>query len=273
MLRHFWLLLAAAPFCFSSCEEKTIVIPDLQVGDRKVLVEELTGVRCTNCPKGAADLEALRQTLGDKLIVVGLHAAAGYDEPYSDSKYDFRNPDCRAVTDYLYVNGDPGAPAAAIDRVQQSGETEIFINRPWAGAVNASAATDPETGLFIVREYNALTRELDITINIAPEKDLSGDLRLSVYITEDSIQDIQLKDGVRILDYTHRHVFRDAVSAPTGDPITEPLRAGGTVSRQFTTTLPANWVAEHCAVVAFVHRHGTPANRQVLQADEKHVVE
>jgi hypothetical protein len=273
MFRQFWPLLALAPFCFSGCEEKPIVIPDLQVGNRKVLVEELTGVRCTNCPKGAADLEALRQVLGDQLIVVGLHSAAGYDEPYSDSKYDFRNADCRAVTDYLYVNGDPGAPAAAIDRVQQSGETEIFINRPWGGAVNASAASDPETGLYIVREYDAATRELKITVNIAPEKDLSGDLRLSVYITEDSIQDFQLKDGVRIPDYTHRHVFRDAVSAPTGDPISEPLLAGGTVSKSFTTTLSTDWKAQQCSVVAFVHRHGAPDSRRVLQADEKHVIE
>ena len=262
---------ATAAALWSGCEEKTIVIPDLQVGDRKVLVEELTGVRCQNCPDGAADLQDLSQTLGDNLIVVALHAAAGYDQPFSDSKYDFRTEDGRAITDYIYVNGDPGAPAAAIDRQLLDGQTDIFINRPWKGAINARAAVQPELGLFLTKNYNAATRALDITANIAPDAPLTGDLRLTVVITEDSIIDVQQKGTQKIINYMHRHVFRDAVTAPTGDNISAALAIGSPFSKSYSVTLPENWVAEHCAVVAYVHRHGTPDSKAVLQAEEIHI--
>jgi hypothetical protein len=257
---------------FFSCEEKPIIIPPLEVGDRKVVVEELTGIRCTNCPDGAAVLQALSENLGDNLIVVALHAAAGYDEPYPESRYDFRTPDSRAVADYLYITGDPGAPAASIDRMKFNGEEELFTYRlSWPGYVNSRAAVKPELGLFVLPEYDDATRQLNIKVNIAPDEDLSGDLRLSVYITEDSIADLQLKNGVKIVDYMHRHVFRDALSDATGDPITEPLTKGGLVSRSFSTVLPTDWKSKHCAIVAFLHRNGDAANKEILQADEQRI--
>jgi Outer membrane protein Omp28 len=263
-----------------SCKEKPIVIPELQVGDRKILVEELTGVTCQNCPAGAEDLRVLGQSLGENLIVVSLHAAAGYDVPFGNSKYDFRSEDCRAVADYLYVNGDPGAPAASIDRNAVTEDvgggvfyTSIFINRPWIGTINARASDAPELGLFLSSAYNETTRNLDITVNVSPDMPQTGEVRLSVYITEDSIVDLQQKGTQLITDYVHRHVFRDAVSAPTGDAITADLGLGLPFNRTYSVRLSDDWVAKNCHVVAFVHKHGDSNNKQVLQADEVHIIE
>jgi Outer membrane protein Omp28 len=262
--------LAALMMC--GCEEKPIVIPPLEASERRVLIEELTGVRCTNCPDGALVLQSLVQSHGEGVIIVGLHAAAGYVEPYPESQYDFRSTDATTICNYLFVNGDPGAPAASIDRRKWNGEDELFTYRQsWPGYVSNRVASQPATGLFILPEWDAATREVKLRVNITPEADLSGDLRLSVYITEDSIRDVQLKLGVKVPDYMHRHVFRDAVSSPTGDPISEPMTGGQLISRTYSTTLPPEWVAERCSIVAFLHRHGGPDGKEVLQADEKHV--
>jgi hypothetical protein len=260
-----------ALFFLVSCEEKPIVIPQLEVGERKILVEELTGVRCQNCPNGAAQLQELVGTLDDKLIIVALHAAASFDQPFSDSKYDFRTPDGRAVADYIFVNGDPGAPAASVDREMLANQTEIFINLPWKGAINARAAVSPNLGLFVDKTYNANTRTLDVKVNVSPDDILNGEIRLSVYITEDSIVDVQQKGTVRVSDYVHRHAFRDALSAPTGDNITAEIGTREAFSKTYTVTLPPEWNADRCSVVAFVHRHGDFSNRQVLQAEEVHL--
>jgi hypothetical protein len=278
----FFLGFVAAAF-LAGCTEKPIVIPALQVGERKILVEELTGVQCQNCPDGAEDLRVLGQTLGEKLIVVGLHAAAGYDTPFGNSKYDFRSADCRAVADYLYVNGDPGAPAASIDRKSVTEDigggqtfTSIFINRPWIGTINARAAVDPELGLFLSKKYTENERKLEITVNVSPDIPQTGEVRLSVFITEDSIVDVQKKGTQTILEYVHRHVFRDAVSAPAGDDITSTLSLGLPFTRTYTVTLPVSpdkWEAKHCNIVAFVHKHGTPEKKEILQADEIHVID
>ncbi len=269
-MKKFIAILAAA-MAFAACEEKPIVIPALEVGERKILVEELTGIRCQNCPQGTEELQSLAPTLGDKLIVVALHAAASFDQPFAESKYDFRSADCRAVTDYLYVNGDPGAPAASIDRQKLDVFTGMFVHRPWKGSINARAAVAPNIGLFLNNEYNATSRELTITTNVSPDEPLTGEIRLSVYITEDSIVDVQQKGTVRVPDYVHRHVFRDAVSAPTGDDISGAIGENKPFSKSYTVTLPAEWNAKHCSVVAFIHRHGDVDSRQVLQAEEEHV--
>lgn len=263
---------AAGATLFYSCEEKPIVIPKLEVGDRKILVEELTGVRCQNCPAGTAELNDVRNTLGDNLIVVALHTASGYDLPFSDSKYDFRTPECDAIADYLFIGGDPGAPVASVDRQFLDNLTGMFIYRPWKGSINTRTSVEPELGLFINPTFNAATRTADITVNVSPDKLVSGEIRLSVYITEDSIVDIQQKGAERVMDYVHRHVFRDAVSAPTGDNITALLETGDAFSKTYTVTLPPEWKAQHCSVVAFVHRHNEDhKQRQILQADEKHL--
>lgn len=279
---HFFIGFVAAAFV-AGCTEKPIVIPALEVGERKILVEELTGVQCQNCPDGAEDLRVLGQTLGEKLIVVSLHAAAGYDTPFGNSKHEFRSADCRAVADYLYVNGDPGAPAASIDRKSVTEDvgggqtfTSIFINRPWIGTINARAAIDPELGLFLSKKYTENERKLEITVNVSPDVPQTGEVRLSVFITEDSIVDVQKKGTQTILEYVHRHVFRDAVSAPAGDDITSALSLGLPFIRTYTVNLPVlpeNWEAKHCQIVAFVHRHGAPENKEILQADEIHVID
>jgi hypothetical protein len=82
--------------------------------------------------------------------------------------------------------------------------------------------------------------------------------------------DVQNDDNVIVKDYVHRHVLRDVVSRPTGDPITEPLLAGAVISKTFRVSLSEKWEAKHCSVVAYVHRGGDPV-KDVLQAVEEHV--
>jgi hypothetical protein len=42
------------------------------------------------------------------------------------------------------------------------------------------------------------------------------------------------------------------------------------ISKSFRVSLPEEWEAKQCAVVAYVHRGGDPV-KDVLQAVEKHV--
>lgn len=44
-------LLPLLALAFLGCEEKEITIPELSVGNHRVLVEEITGVKCSNCPE------------------------------------------------------------------------------------------------------------------------------------------------------------------------------------------------------------------------------
>ena len=262
-------LLAAA--LFYGCEEMPIQIPELSVGERKVLVEELTGVRCPNCPDGTATLTALGAQLGDNLVVVSIHAAPGYDAPYPENKYDFRTPDGTAMANF--IGQASFFPTASIDRRIVPPETEPYLPRQiWPGVIAEELDKSPVVGIFMESDFDAVSRRLDITVKLAPNQTLSGEHRLTVLITQDSIQDVQ-KYGLQIVpDYYHRHVLRDVITQATGDVISEPLNANAAVEKKFSITLPAEWDAKHCSVVAFVH-HGTDPDKEVLQVEEKHVIE
>lgn len=275
-MKHMLPLLALFAIAFWGCEERELTIPELSVGARRVLVEELTGVKCTNCPDGTNLLVDLQNTYGaENLVVVAVHYAPGFNDPYTGanaSKYDFKTEDGTAMA--KYVGTFEGAPSAAIARILPPNATSTFLLPPseWPGYITAEFAKDYKLGLFVVNEYDPLTRKLDIKVNIAPEATLTGDHRLTVVITQDSIVDVQNVYGVVVKDYVHRHVLRDVVTAPTGNDIAEPLTGGALISKNFSLVLPADWDERHCSVVAFVHHNGTP-DKEVLQVTEAHVVE
>ncbi len=260
----------------SACKEVPITIPQSNTGNRKVLAEELTGVRCQNCPEGARELVALQNTYGaENVIVVSIHAAGGtFSIPYTNAPanlYDFRFPEAKTMANF--IGESEGYPAGAINRQPVDGSTYTFSSRTaWASQINAELGQDFGLNLFLENTYNPTSRQLDINLRIAPDLTLAGENRLTVLITQDSIVDVQQDGAVRDPNYIHRHVLRHIVSAPTGDVISEPLTANALVKKTYSFVLPYEYEAKHCSVVAFVHHGGNP-DKEVLQVTESHVIE
>lgn len=269
------LIGAAVIMLFAACKEEPVIIPSpsLNVSGRTVLVEEATGVRCQNCPQGTQTLVAMQQQYGaNRLVVVSLHAAANFSVPYSSSAYDFRTPEVQELANY--IGPLEGFPTAAVNRRLLPNETSTFLtpHTRWGGEVAQDLFGDASMAINIANTYNHDTRELNIKVDILPDQVLTGEHRITVLITQDSIQDPQLNGSTLVPDYVHRHVVRDVVSAPTGDVIAEALEAGVVITKNFKVTLPADFDEHHCSVVAYVARGGNP-DKQVLQAAEKHVTD
>lgn len=264
-----YLLLILGGF-LSACREEPIVIPNLSVGARTVLVEELTGVRCGNCPDGTKDLVELKKRFGNRLVIVAVHAAPGFDVPYSESKEDFRTAKGTQLANF--IGQAAFYPCAAVNRRLVSGEPERYLPRSiWAGIVAEELAKPPAAGLVLNHTYNADTRRLHVEVRVLPERTLSEPHRLTVAITQDSIQDMQNVVTTKTPNYQHRYALRELLTAPTGDDLNEPLNAATTVTRTFSTLLPINWEAKRCRVVAFLHKN-TATDKEIVQAAEINVL-
>ncbi|MBC7777561.1 MAG: Omp28-related outer membrane protein [Phycisphaerae bacterium] len=268
-----FFLFPAALLFLAACKEQPIIIPDpsLNVTGRTVLVEEITGVRCQNCPTGSQTLVALQQQYGaDKLVVVSLHAAGGFSIPYSNQE-DYRSTETQELANY--IGGFLGFPAASIDRRLLPNEASIFItpHTRWGGEVAQGLQAEPSLAITVENTFNPSSRALSIKVGILPAQLLAGEHRLTVLITQDSIIGQQLNGTTLIPNYVHRHMVRDVVTAPSGDILLAPLGVGQLVSKTYNVSLPDTWEAKHCSVIAFVHRGG--ADKEVLQVTEKHVVE
>lgn len=277
MKKVLFLLASAAVLLSLSCEERPIEIPNLSSGIRRVLVEEATGVGCSQCPDGARTLTNLQATFkaeGRQLIVVSLHAAGPFSVPYPASQYDFRSADAQALANF--IGGLEGFPSSSINRTLLTNENFIFINphTRWEGVIRAEFAQDFGLEVLIDNEFNPASRELKINVDVdaLPGINLKGDPYLTVLISQDSIVDLQNDSDVFYPNYVHRHVMRDVVSNTGGDLISEALPAGASVRRSYSVTLPATWDEHHCSVVAFVHYGGIP-DKEVLQAAERYIIE
>jgi hypothetical protein len=255
---------------FSACKEKPLEIPASTVGKRKVLVEEITGVDCPNCPDGTAELEGLAQVYGKNLVAVALHGGdrEGFNKPLSSSQYNFNTDNTEALVSF--VGTVSAFPTAAINRQVVNGNLDIYNVRPWKSAIETEAKEDFGLLIRIENAYDAQTRQLKSEVILSPEQTLSGDLRMTVYIVQDSIVDAQNVYGTVQTNYVHRHVFREILTDIGGDPIGNGLSAGSTLTKEFLYTLPADFDAKHCEVVAFLHRSGLP-DKEVLQVEKKEI--
>jgi len=259
---------------FLSCTEKMVVIPDWipPISDRVVLLEEITGVSCPNCPTGSAKVEDLLHLYEGQLVAIAIHGDL-LTEPLSDSKYDFRSEEGSEYESQLLPAW--GKPAAAINRIFADGQQSFSIPDAWAGYIEDELTKEHTLDLTLTTEYDQDSRLLKVNIGVIPLKDLEGNFNISIAITESHIIDAQLNSNEVIPDYEHNHVFRKMITEIEGDFLISGMEANDVINKVYEYTLPVEdglWVAENCHVVAFVH-HITDSSKEVLQAAEAHVIE
>lgn len=273
-LLYLWLALSS--LCLISCEEIPPTLnpvnpnPGGGATTRKVLIEEFSGVKCVNCPAGSEAIENLLTIYKEQLIPISIHAGF-FAPPYAESKYDFRTPDGNNLLSYL---GEPlGYPTAVVNRKKFPDEFDLQLaQNQWAGFIAQEVAQAPKVTLTLKKDYNAVTRQLNIEVNIKTLEPIDGsDIRLSVALTETNISDVQLTPGGKVNDYKHKHVLRDFITNYDGNPIPEIQKNGSLLTKSFTYNLSQAWVAENCNIVVFVHLNGE--RKEVLQAEQVKVAE
>lgn len=261
---------------FFSCDENEPIIPPVgpqESGSRVVLIEEFTGVRCPNCPAGAEEIESLLALYPDNLVSVTIHAGS-FAFAFDASNYDFKVQDGIDITNYL--GGEPlFYPSAVIDR-KAFGTGAYYLGKAeWAGRIQSELAEEPEIAIQLEASYTAANRQLEVTATLLPNQRITGDVNLTVLVTESGMVDLQaneLEDDGYSEDYVHKHVLRGTITDALGDPLPTPLEAGQAVVQTFQYTLDAEWVEANCELVAFVHRSDSD-NKEVLQASRLYLKE
>lgn len=273
---HPLLVVTAFALAFISCEEEpvgviltpetpsaqdtTYVLPTVPAAQqRMVLLEDFTGVRCGNCPKGHDEIKSILAANPGRVAAVGAH-------PFNilvafPITEDFRTQEANQVLDII---GNPlGLPFGAIDRVNMSGVTTLWANEvskrlPAPTLVNVDAS---------ILTYNEASRELSVKVVVTVTGNVTGNMFVTVGLTENGIISPQVDDRAHgtVQDYVHNHllrryfVFARALN-PGGSPALEP---GRVFERVFTVTLGDSWKRENCYIVALAH-----LQKEVLQTTE-----
>jgi len=270
------ILSIAALYIFSSCEEIMPTIPPYGevevVSDRKILIEEFTGVGCVNCPAGSVVIENLIASRPSNLIAVSIHGGF-FAIPYVDSKYDFRTEDADKLVGTYFGVAPFAFPSATINREKTSTGSFYVDSREWAGLIAAELEQETQVNLEVIHDFNDGDRALTVEVDVIPKTEIPNDLRITVMITENGVKDYQLLPEGWKSDYEHKHMLREIVTPFDGEIVSpNALTPGSSINKEFNFTLPREWNAEKCNVIAFVHRN-IAGSKEVLNAEEVHIIE
>lgn len=241
----------------SSCDEEPVNIPPFEgiISDRVIFIEDLTGVKCPNCPKGSAKLEALKQIYPLNFVVVGVHGDFLCD-PLGESKYDFRNEDAEDLENKL---GWIAKPSAVINRIKFDDQDYQGIDNVdlWQQYLEDLMEQPHEMELSIATTYDPGSRQLKVDVTATPLVTKSGDFRFTVMVTESDIDDAQEYPDRIAEEYVHDHILRKILSNIDGDAAASGITAGQTISKSYTYEIPeimGNYMLnpEHMEVAAFV---------------------
>jgi len=241
--------------------------PDEKV--RKVLLEDYTGQKCPNCPEAAEIAHTLKTIYGEQLILLTVHAGFySTPDPSGDFTADFRTQEGTELNSFF---GFPGYPMGMVNRAGYGGST-ILLKDSWEAAAAVQVDLEAQAEITITNTYNTGTRKLDCLLETEFLEDMDGTYNVCVFIAESGIISPQETEQGVNLAYEHNHVLRGSMNATWGDVVGTDGQAvaGATLTNNYSYTLPAEWDAGNCAVVAFIYNTTTT---EVVQAEEKSVVE
>lgn len=257
---------AAMAMAAASCSnidegDRLIYVKPAEVG-RAVLIEDLTGQRCINCPTGTDIINGIIQTYGeDNVIAVGIHSGPlGFT---GNSKRVGLMTDTGDEYYTYWANGtNLGQPSAIFNR--KKGPSDNLNN--WAAEVGLIISEKANLSIDITNAYDAKKRELTTKVGaFGVNGTVNG--KLQVWIVEDGIKAMQMMpDGSANQEYIHNHVFRAAVNGTWGEEVT--VKEDETTSKDYSYVLPETWNAENISVVAFVYNKSGVEN-----VAKKHIVE
>lgn len=240
---------------------------------RKFLIEHFTGDQCGYCPYGMYSIVEHVEKSSTPYVWVSHHYGFNNDEyTIPESKYI-------ALFIYPHDNKDTyfGAPNMALNRTKIYGRTMQFhpaylVEEGFDEIIKSKLDTTAEASVNINHTYNADTRELNITVSGQVANTTTTEYLLTVLVKENGLIGKQADyywswKTAGWKEFMHPCVLRGFVSNHFGDKVAVENQA---YSATYTFTMPNNWVAENCCVVAYI----TPTSKEpIINAEEVPVVE
>lgn len=211
---------------------------------RKVVIEEFTTERCSNCPRVAAQLHTVLEDpkYADNVIAVCHHA--GY---YVDSFT--QDCDNELVAANAYSVGY--APAMMFDRApifngafHVSPDREIILS-----GIDARLATETHASLSFNATFNPETSHLNVEVTGERNAVFTNkSTHLTVYVTEDNVKAVYQSGADDPLNFYHQHVIR-AYNSTWGDEIVWDVNS---FKMDYSFPIDPDWKYSDMKIVAFV---------------------
>lgn len=247
--------------------------------DEKVLLEDFTGFRCSNCPPATVTAMNIKDANPDRVSIVGVHCTAFFASPDPDAapgepySTDFRTDEGEEFVEYY---GLPSLPNGAINRLGNEFNDYIPFGE-WTERVNELLMENNPEVYIDIRDISVDMANGIVSVDVYAKPLIPSDTQyiINMSITEDGIMEAQSDNDVEggtIYDYTHNHVYRGSAYGAWGiDVFLAGIELNSNEVLSYTLTMPydENWALENCEVLVFISKSD---NREVVQVEEKHLM-
>lgn len=232
-------LLSAFLLTFGYANAQTFVSTTPQ--NKKVILEEFTGVNCVFCPSGHAIAAAIKAADPTNVFLINIHTG-GFATP-SAGQPDFRTSFGTAIA---AQTGLTGYPAGTVNRNvftglgMATGATAMGRGN-WSSAANQIKIQSAYVNVAVQGVINTQTNQLQVTAEIYyTGASPASTNKLNIALLQNNTLGAQV-GGNMGNNYNHQHRLVHMLTGQWGTDITTTT-AGSFSTQSFTYTIPANYV-------------------------------
>lgn len=231
---------------------------------RFILLEDYTGMRCSNCPKAAAMALNLKEVYGERLITVSIHAGY-FARPFTG--IDLRTEAGDAYDAYFKTTGNP---QGVISRTPFKDKMFFGLDK-WGEAITA-VPQKTFVGMDLKIDYTPENRSYNVSLDITKyQLGTTDSPDLILWLVEDNIITPQtMENGKWIYDYNQRHVLRGSLNGTWGESITLPSDLSNSIKiEKQGYVLPETFKEKDCSVIALLCDKNS---KEVIQVAETSLI-
>ncbi|MCR4857214.1 MAG: Omp28-related outer membrane protein [Bacteroidales bacterium] len=203
--------------------------------NKKVVLEEYTGINCTWCPDGHKVANQIMAQHPGEVCLINVHAGS-----YAANTYTTQFGNALANQ-----TGLTGYPSGTVNRHVFSGSATALSRGDWASAANQILSTSSPVNIAARGTLDWTTRELNLTVQLYYTADEANATNmLNVAIIQDNVLGSQVgmslnPDQVVGSQYRHMHMLRHLITGQWGEEITTTTQ-GSFVEKNYTYTIPTS---------------------------------
>ena len=236
---------------------------------RSVLIEDYSGVRCSNCPGAAKMITKVAEAHGDKVVIVALHGSTDNKvgtDPQVDPK-ELYSPEAKTYFERLQAGGS--LPFATFNRRPlPSNSNKPFSPSPtqWPGEMQAVRKLPQlyKIDLQVSESDRKVTTRCTAKALDPATQGTAPELYLQLWLIEDDIIAPQYFGSGLKENHQHNHIFRQTLNGIDGEPYQLGQSYDKTSAIERKVIVP-----DHCSVVAILYDHKTGEVYEVAKAPLK----
>ena len=206
--------------------------------NRKVILEEFTGINCTFCPQGHAIAQNIQNNNQGDVFLINIHSG-GYANP-NGNQPDFRTQWGQAIDNQ---SGLAGYPAGTVNRQNFPGQeqgnngTTALSRGQWAGAANAVLGENSYANTAVNAVVDVQTRIMTVDVEaFYTDNSPVATNKFNVAVLQNNTLGPQV-GGNMGNSYVHQHRLIDLLTGQWGEDITNTT-TGSLFSNQYVYAIP-----------------------------------